>query len=452
MDYDYVTGFFDAEGSVWFKEAKFKDGYVRKIIRLQFVNTNEFALREIQKFLNAGYIYQYQRVINHFGKKPIYVLYVYKKEDIIRIAKEFLKFSLIKRKKLIELLNYLKINYEETKPEITYSYIAGLIDGDGSITKRDNLWIISICNKDKDTLEKIKEFVIQNALNYIGIRKKAEIYEDNNVYNLHINNQKVVHFLLKNIENHVLIKKDVVEQALKSINIERKNYRFVNYTKDELKKILEDFYLNQKLSIRQIAKKLNVRYGTIQRWLIKFNIPRREGNPEKIVIPKEELFKLYVEQKKSANEIAKIYNVAHTTILDKLEKYGIEKRKDKKLKDIPNLKEELKRLYIKEGKTMEEIASIFNVSKEAIFKWLKKFKIERKIPTISIEKSDKKLSEIPKEELKQILTDLYNKGLSLAQIAELYSTTKQAVREWFLKFNIPRRKTSKVLVNIKFRN
>jgi len=438
MDWSYITGFFDAEGSVWFKG---------KHNRIIIVNTNEFVLKEIQKFLNAGYIYR--KIINHFGKKPIYTLYVYKKEDVIRIAKEFLKFSLIKRKRLIELLNYLKIYYEETEPEITYSYIAGLIDGDGSITKTDNLWTISICSKDKNTLEKIREFIIKNTLNYIGTRKKAEIYESKNIYNLQINNQKVIHFLLKKIENYVLIKKDIIEQALKSIKIERKNYKFGGYTKDELKKILEDFYLNQKLSIRHIAKKLNVSYGTIQRWLIKFSIPRREGNPEKIVIPKEELLKLYVEQEKSASEIAKIYNIAHTTILDKLEKYGIEKRKDKKLKDIPNLKEEFRRLYTKEGKTMEEIALIYGVCKEAIFKWLKKFGIKREIPVVEFEKSDKKLREIPKDELKQILMDLYlNKGLSLAQIAELYNTTKQAVRGWFLKFNIPRRKTSKILINI----
>ena len=44
------------------------------------------------------------------------------------------------------------------------------------------------------------------------------------------------------------------------------------------KEYLSDLYLNRKLTIRQIAKKLNVNRSQIFYWLKKYNIPRRENN------------------------------------------------------------------------------------------------------------------------------------------------------------------------------
>lgn len=380
MNFEYIAGFFDAEGSVYFKDRTFKDGYTRKVISLQFINTNEFLLKEIQKFLNAGYTYERKFKGNHFGKKPIYAFYVYKKEDVIRIAKELLNFSLIKREKLIELFNYLGISYEETEPKITYPYIAGLIDGDGSILKnKEGIWAILISSKNKKFLEKIKDFIIKHTPNYVGIRKKAEVYNDKeNLFTLHIKNQKIVEYLLKKLESYLIIKKDIAKEAIESLKF-RKNYRFINFTKEQLKQMLNDYYINQKLSIRQIAKKFNVRYSTIQGWLVKLNIPRREAKaPESIIIPKEELIRLYVEEKKSACEIAKIYGTSHSTILEKLRKYGIEIRPNKKLVNVENLKEMLENMYLKRELSISQIAKEFGVTKEAIWRWMNKFNIPRR--------------------------------------------------------------------------
>jgi len=431
MDWKYIAGFFDAEGTIFYD--------------IKIVNTNREVLEKIKNFIGYGKIYvcEFKNNQQHFGKKPIYILQISKRKFVISFITNILNYSIIKRKELMNFLLATNTPFKVSTPKISYSYLAGLIDGDGSISKtKDGLWHISISLTNKEVLDKIKDFVIKNAPNYVGVRKKAEVYKASkeNMYTLRIGNQKILAFLLKRLIPHLIIKKAIATKALNTLKI-RENYKFLNYTKEELKRILEDYYINQKLSIRQIARKFNVNYSTIHQWLIKFNIPRREKPPEKIHIPKEELIKLYVKEGKSASEIARIYNVAHTTILDKLRKFGIEPRNDKKLKDIPNLKEKLTELYINQGKTMEAIAKEFGVTKEAIYRWIKKFGLKKEIPAVKIEKDNRKLREIPKEELKQILTDLYlNKGLSLSQIAEIYGVTKQNIRNWLLKLGIPLRK------------
>ena len=53
-----------------------------------------------------------------------------------------------------------------------------------------------------------------------------------------------------------------------------------------------------------------------------------EGKPKKrINVPKDELVDLYIHQKKSTTEIAKIYNCSFGTILTRLKEYNIPKRK-----------------------------------------------------------------------------------------------------------------------------
>ena len=91
------------------------------------------------------------------------------------------------------------------------------------------------------------------------------------------------------------------------------------------KEQLYDLYVIRKLSTRQIAKMLDIPRSTICYWLKKYNIPTRSVSEtnEKFKISKEQLYDLYVNQKLSSTQIAKVFNVSNVTICNKLKKYNI---------------------------------------------------------------------------------------------------------------------------------
>ena len=91
------------------------------------------------------------------------------------------------------------------------------------------------------------------------------------------------------------------------------------------KEQLYDLYINKRLSIRQIGKIFNISHSTIHHWLKKYNIPTRfvsETN-KNFKISKRQLYDLYVNQKLSTCQIAKMFDVSDTTIRNKLRKYSI---------------------------------------------------------------------------------------------------------------------------------
>lgn len=74
------------------------------------------------------------------------------------------------------------------------------------------------------------------------------------------------------------------------------------------KEILDELYLKQKLTRKQIANKLNVKISAINRCLF-YNRINRNSDPRRINIDKDILFKLYVIEKKKKPEIMKILKV-----------------------------------------------------------------------------------------------------------------------------------------------
>lgn len=93
----------------------------------------------------------------------------------------------------------------------------------------------------------------------------------------------------------------------------------------------------------------------------------------KYTISKEDLYKLYSIEGKSAVRIAKIYNCSDDTILNRLKEFKIPSTFRVKI-----LKDDLQRLYLKENKSTIEIAKIYSCSSGTVSYKLNKFGIPRK--------------------------------------------------------------------------
>jgi transposase len=159
-------------------------------------------------------------------------------------------------------------------------------------------------------------------------------------------------------------------------------------------------YWIEKVPIKEIAERFNVSYYVVNRWLKKFNIPRRRTFSEehrkkigqasrKFKCSRDELYDLYWVQKLPVKDIAKKYGVAPITVLTWIKAYQIplrgrvwndqqRKRQSEAKTKFKVTKEELFNLYVIEQKSTTEIARIFGVGAETVRKRLEEYGIQRR--------------------------------------------------------------------------
>ena len=91
MNWDYVAGFIDGEGSIIIKPPR---------VRMYISNTNKEVLEDIKKFVNCGSVFEVKRKLRGNWKKQ-YGWTVCFHQDVLRILKN-LKDKLIIKQKLCE--------------------------------------------------------------------------------------------------------------------------------------------------------------------------------------------------------------------------------------------------------------------------------------------------------------------------------------------------------------
>jgi hypothetical protein len=90
MNWDYVAGFFDGEGSLTF--IRKRRGHA---LRWQVANTNHEVLTRMQSFLGCGHIYTKQ--VDARMTKPLYNLSVFKLRDVSEILKHLSNRCVVKQ-------------------------------------------------------------------------------------------------------------------------------------------------------------------------------------------------------------------------------------------------------------------------------------------------------------------------------------------------------------------
>lgn len=145
---------------------------------------------------------------------------------------------------------------------------------------------------------------------------------------------------------------------------------------------LKELYWDDGMTMEELANKFGVSHGTIQYWLNKHNIEKRDTggyDKNKDYKNKSWLKGEYLEKEKSAIEIAKECDVSKSTIQHHLKKFDIESRSPGgKNKDAQYKNESLLRsLYYEDELELTEIADKFGVGEHTIRYWMDKFGIDR---------------------------------------------------------------------------
>ena len=190
------------------------------------------------------------------------------------------------------------------------------------------------------------------------------------------------------------------------------------------KETLRRLYVREGKSMRTIAKMFDCSYISIRYRCKQYGIKRRPRMKEIKGLNKSTLKRLYLKEGRSINEIAKMFPCSYGTIELRCRKYGIPLR-SRWIKELT--KALLQKLYVKEGKTIREIAEILDCSREVVRIRCKQFGIPLRNP-------GSKKNEIDESTLHR----LYIKdGKSATEIAKIFgcavSTISKRVNRFGLK-------------------
>src|SRR5216683_595593 len=150
------------------------------------------------------------------------------------------------------------------------------------------------------------------------------------------------------------------------------------------KQVLERLYLNERKSPRQIADQFGTSHMSVKRWLRAYRIPARptgRGLANKgIEPPSPELLYHFVHvQHKSYPEIGQMYGVSEIAVGKWLDKHQIPRaviwETRHKGAFIWPTEDELRQMYLEQGMTLAQIATIYKVSQTPITRLCKEFGI-----------------------------------------------------------------------------
>lgn len=128
---------------------------------------------------------------------------------------------------------------------------------------------------------------------------------------------------------------------------------------------LQNLYVKQGLSQATIGQRLGVAQGTVGTYLKRFGIAARPIQ-KKSAVTAEELRDLYVTQGLTQDAIGKKLGICQGVVGDYLKEFGIETRRVGVVQQVIIPEEELRRLYREERLTFSQLAAHFGCGKGTI--------------------------------------------------------------------------------------
>ena len=140
------------------------------------------------------------------------------------------------------------------------------------------------------------------------------------------------------------------------------------------KSLLQQYYVEERKSVDEIAGILSCNPTTVLRRLNEYKIPVRRNRREGLT--KQLIQKLYVKEHRSTREIGKLCGCSRTAVQNRCREYGIPLR-DSRLPRIEINEEMLRTWYVKDGRSIEQIAKIVGCSYRTIFTRVKRLGLHK---------------------------------------------------------------------------
>lgn len=202
----------------------------------------------------------------------------------------------------------------------------------------------------------------------------------------------------------------------------------LNLTDDEIIKIYTDG-----ASLNKVAKLAGCSQDAIRTRLNKAGIEIRQFKPRQFKISDEEMKRLYEEELLSIMKIGEIAGCSKSTVSRRLSDQGVDVN-FRALYTLNITKEEMKRLYVEEGKSVYEIAEIAGCNYPNISLHLKEMGVEKRPPEIEYK------FDYSKEEIVQMYVD----GKSSAEIGDIIGGSGATVLNYLKDFSVDIRSAEEV--------
>ncbi len=145
---------------------------------------------------------------------------------------------------------------------MNWNYLAGFLDGEGSIIIRPPRVRLYIANTNREVLEEICKFVSYGKVYEINMKNKSNKWSKQ--YGWTIGSHRDILRILKKLKSRLIVKKELCEKAISYI--ENKRWHKYYLSKEEL---IKWKYLG---SSRKIAKKLEVSQTSVLKYLKQYGL------------------------------------------------------------------------------------------------------------------------------------------------------------------------------------
>jgi DNA-directed RNA polymerase specialized sigma24 family protein len=144
---------------------------------------------------------------------------------------------------------------------------------------------------------------------------------------------------------------------------------------------LRRLYVDEQMTISQVAASLGVAPQTVHNRLVAAEIPRRPSpSTPRTDITDDEIRRLYVDQQWSAPEIAAHLGCGTSTVYARLDGMGVARRPARPRRNARPGDHELRQLCATERLSLRQIAERFGVSAQAVHGWVTAAGIDRRLP------------------------------------------------------------------------
>ena len=217
-------------------------------------------------------------------------------------------------------------------------------------------------------------------------------------------------------------------------------------SEEELKRM----YVDERMPISAIARKIGAGISTARGWLCKYKIPRRSRSEAALsadfVEPiKEQLERWYVAEGKNISRISEETKIPRRKISSLLGKCGIPK-KNLSEAQLPHFvqptKEQLCQWYSAEKHSAKAIAEKLGVTDTLIYGLLRKYKIPVNNPA-KTGYSTKRIQPVSKEQLQELYV---GHRKTIEEVGKELGVSKGTAKRWLHQYGIPSRDYSEVLL------